>query len=76
MKRCNWRLVCWEFVLILGSIPVFRSAWMILDDIGIMNRPAGILLSFAAGIILCLISLYALNRTGKEKQVDDGGDNR
>jgi hypothetical protein len=68
--------VCWEFVLILGSIPVFRSAWMILDDIGIMNRPAGILLSFAAGIILCLISLYALNRTGKEKQVDDGGDNR
>lgn len=62
--------------MILGSIPVFRSAWMILDDIGIMNRPAGILLSFAAGIILCLISLYALNRTGKEKQVDDGGDNR
>ena len=63
MKRCRWRVVCWETLLIFGSVPVFRSAWMFFDRIEFMNRYAGIFLSFAGGILLCVLSLAALNRT-------------
>jgi len=73
MKNCKWNLALWETVLLLGSIPVFRSVWMFFDSIEVMNRPAGILMSFAAGIILCTAALFGLNKTEK-KQAADGCD--
>jgi len=57
-------------VLILGSIPVFRSVWMLCDGIEFMNRSAGIVLSFMAGIVLCVMSLIGLNRPDKELNLD------
>jgi hypothetical protein len=75
MKQCNWHATFWEAILILGSIPVFRSVWMLFDSIEFMNRHAGILLSFAGGILLCVISLLALNRTDKKTQANACGDN-
>jgi len=66
MKQCNWRIACWETVLLLGSIPVFRSVWTLFDSIEFMNRHAGILLSLAIGLVLCVVSLLALNRADKK----------
>jgi uncharacterized membrane protein required for colicin V production len=48
---------------------------MIFDTIEIMNRLVGILLAFAVGIVLCVISLYALNRTDKKTQDNACADN-
>lgn len=62
MKQKLLYLILWEIVLIIGSIPLFRSLWMLFDRIDFMNQYAGILLSFAVGIIICIISLIALNR--------------
>lgn len=74
MKRCNWHVSFWETILILGSIPVFRSVWMLFDSIEFMNRHVGILLSLAGGILLCVISLFALNRTDKKTRANACGD--
>ncbi len=62
MKRSTGYLAFWEMVLILGSIPVFRRVWILLDCIEFMNRSAGLLLSFVSGIVLCVMALVALNR--------------
>jgi uncharacterized membrane protein required for colicin V production len=70
MKRSKWHLVLWEIILIVGSIPLFRSVWMVFDRIEFMNQRAGILLSFAGGIALCIIALLALNNVDKEEQTD------
>ena len=75
MKPGKWRLVLWEIVLIVGSIPVFRSVWMLFDSIEFMNQSAGILLSFAGGIALCVMALLALNQVDKEEQTDSRHDN-
>lgn len=48
---------------------------MIFDTIEIMNRLVGILLSLAVGIVLCVISLYALNGSGMKPQDTARGDN-
>ena len=70
MKRGRWNLILWEIILIVGSIPVFRSIWMVFDSIEFMNRCLGILLSFAGGMTLCVMALLALNKTDKEEKTD------
>ncbi|PKN68868.1 MAG: hypothetical protein CVU43_19770 [Chloroflexi bacterium HGW-Chloroflexi-5] len=75
MKHGKGYLVLFEMILIVGSIPVFRSVWMVFDSIEFMNHPAGILLSFAAGIFLCVMALIALNKVDKEKQTGSYRDN-
>ena len=70
MRRCNWRVAFWEIILILCSIPVFRSVWMLFDRIEFMNRDVGILLSFAGGFLLCVISLLALHQAAGRCEVD------
>ncbi len=65
MKHNRIHIVFWELVLLVGSIPVFRSVWIIFDDIEFMNRIEGIALSLAAGIVLCIIAMLALNKTDK-----------
>jgi hypothetical protein len=70
MKPGKWHLVLLEIILIVGSIPVFRSVWMVFDSIEFMNQRTGILLSFAGGIALCVMALLALNKVDKEEQTD------
>jgi hypothetical protein len=52
-------------VLLVGSIPIFRGVWMIFDWLDFMNGVTGIVLSLAAGIVLCIIALLALNKPDK-----------
>jgi len=65
MKQKKSYIVFWELVLLFGSIPVFRGVWMIFDDFDFMNSIEGIALSLAAGIVLFIIALLALNKTDK-----------
>lgn len=66
MKQKLFYIVLWEIVLIIGSVPLFRSLWMLFDRIDFMNQYAGIILSFAAGITICIVSLIALNNVTKK----------
>ena len=59
-------LVFWEMVLILASILMFRSAWLLLDGIEWMSRPAGIWASLAFGVIVGTVALAAINRASSE----------
>jgi hypothetical protein len=65
MKKKLFFIILWEIVLIIGSVPLFRSLWMLFDRISFMNQNAGIILSFAGGIIMCIVSLFVLNSITK-----------
>jgi len=65
MKQDRSHIVFWEMVLLVGSIPIFRGVWMIFDWLDFMNGITGIVLSLAAGIVLCIIALLALNKHDK-----------
>jgi hypothetical protein len=53
----SWHVV-WELMLILGSVLIFRSAWLLLD-INLGNRALELLL--VLGIVLVIPALYVLN---------------
>ena len=59
-------LVFWEMVLILASILMFRSVWLLLDGIEWMGRPAGLGVSLAVGVIVGIVALAAVNRASPE----------
>lgn len=68
MNHNRSHIVFSEMVLLIGSIPVFRGVWIILDWLDFMNSIEGIALSSAAGIVLCIIALLALNKTDKKTE--------
>ncbi len=59
-------LVFWEMVLILASILMFRSAWLLLDGIEWMSRPAGLGVSLVVGVIVGTVALAAMNRASSK----------
>lgn len=73
MKRSSntWFMVFWEIVLILGSIPLFRSVWTFCDRSDFLNGNSGLLISLAVGFVVCVVALLALNGKGKEQDSAD-----
>lgn len=65
MKNKSY-LVFWEMVLILASILMFRSVWLLLDGIEWMTRPAGLWASLAVGVIVGAVALAALSRASSK----------
>jgi hypothetical protein len=65
MKRKLLFMAFWEIVLIIGSVPLFRSLCMFFDRVDFMNRDIGILLSFVGSIIICIVALVALTKITK-----------
>ncbi|KAF0126106.1 MAG: hypothetical protein FD189_1486 [Elusimicrobia bacterium] len=55
------KLVMWEILLILASVLMFRSFWVFLDGFDWMNSTAGLLVSFAAGMLLAGRALAGIN---------------
>jgi len=49
-------------VLILASVAVFRSVWLLLDTIEWLSRPAGLWASLAVGMIAATVALAVVNR--------------
>jgi len=66
MKQNRPYLVFLELVLILASILMFRSVWLLLDGIEWMCHPAGLWVSLAVGVIVGTVVLVAVNRTSPE----------
>ena len=66
MKRNKSYLVFLELVLILASILMFRSVWLLLDGIEWMSHPAGLGVSLAVGVIVGIVALAAVNRASPE----------
>jgi len=62
------KIAIYEFLLVLASVLLFRSLWMIADSISWMNRDVGILGSLIVGIGITLISLIRLNTIIDEKR--------
>ena len=62
------RIAIYEFLLVLASVLIFRSLWMISDRISWMNQDVGILGSLIVGIVVTLISLLRLNGILDEKR--------
>lgn len=63
-----YKIIFHELLLILTSVLIFRSLWMIFDRISWMNQDIGIIGSLIVGIIITLLSLMILNKILDEKK--------
>jgi len=66
MKNKSY-LVFWEMVLILASVLVFRSVWLLLDRIEWMSRPAGLWTSLTVGVTVVAVALATMNRDSNDE---------
>lgn len=57
------KLVFWEIVLILASVPLFRSLWLLMDGVAWLNGRPGLYISFAAGLALASLAIFRINET-------------
>ena len=55
-----WEHVAWELVLVLSSVFVFRSLWMLMDRVDVLNRSITLVLMLGIGIALTIPSIYKL----------------
>lgn len=61
MKRSNY-LTIWELVLLLASILVFRSGWLLLDQIAFASSTSALVLLLVIGFVVSIIALKAINK--------------
>ncbi len=62
----NKMLVLWEMVLIIASVLIFRSLWLLLDQIPIMNETRMLWLTLFLGGIITALALNWIAKQGKE----------
>jgi hypothetical protein len=65
MKK--YKIAFWEFVLILGSVLIFRSMWIFLDLL-IGTDVLRLWLSLLIGVAIALMSLILLNKDTKKDE--------
>lgn len=52
-----------EVILLLASVLVFRSLWLLLDQYVLpLDNGTGLWFQFGAGLVAAIISLYYLSR--------------
>ena len=54
-------LIGWELLLLFASILVFRSAWLLLDEMKWARETPGLLALLLPGVVLCLVALRAIH---------------
>lgn len=59
MKNRN-ALIGWELVLLFASVLVFRSAWLLLDEMKWARTPVGLWALLVPGVALSLLALRAI----------------
>lgn len=47
-----------ELLVLVGSVPIFRSFWYALDTVSFFNEPLGLIASFVMGLIVCVLAFY------------------
>jgi hypothetical protein len=61
MKKSTY-LTIWELVLLLASILVFRSGWLLLDQFVWFGSVTGLAILLAIGFVVCIIALRSINK--------------
>ena len=52
--------VFWELTLLIGSVFVFRSLWIIMDRIEFFNTKSNLWIFFVIGIAMTAIGFYKI----------------
>ena len=60
MKNPN-SLIGWELLLLFASILVFRSVWLLLDQMKWAREAPGLLALLLPGAVLCVFALRAIH---------------
>ncbi len=60
MKNRN-SLIGWELLLLFASILVFRSVWLLLDEIKWARETTGLFALLLPGVVLCLVALRGIH---------------
>jgi len=56
------KMIIFEIILLIASVLIFRSLWILMDQVAWLSSPAGLLISMALGVIIMAWSLIYLNR--------------
>lgn len=64
MKNLN-SLIGWELLLLFASVLVFRSAWLLLDEMKWARETTGLWALLLPGVALCLLALRAIHTDKK-----------
>lgn len=54
-------LIGWELLLLFASVLVFRSVWLLLDDLKWARETTGLLTLLLPGVVLCIFALRAIH---------------
>ncbi|MBM3231960.1 hypothetical protein FJZ21_01100 [Candidatus Pacearchaeota archaeon] len=57
--------VFWELMLIIGSVFVFRSLWILMDRIDLFNSGKSLIIFFFVGVVLTGIGFYKIVHSDK-----------
>lgn len=60
MKNRN-ALIGWELLLLFASVLVFRSVWLLLDEMNWARETNGLLALLLPGVVLCIVALRAIH---------------
>jgi hypothetical protein len=60
MKNRN-SLIGWELLLLFASVLVFRSVWLLLDEMNWARGTNGLLALLFPGVVLCIVALRAIH---------------
>jgi hypothetical protein len=62
----NKKLVFSEMALIIASVLIFRSLWMLLDKISFTHETPALWLSLFLGVIITVLTLSWITQQGKK----------
>lgn len=54
-------LIRWELLLLFASVLVFRSVWLLLDEMKWARETPGLLALLLPGVVLCVIALRSIH---------------
>jgi hypothetical protein len=57
--------VIWEIILVLASVMVFRSLWMLMDRVAWMSGTGALIIMVLAGLVLAVAAIYKLTHDKK-----------
>lgn len=66
MPFMNKKVIIAETLLILASVLIFRSLWLLLDGISIMHGNSALWVSLVAGLAVAIPSIRYIIRNGRK----------
>ncbi|OGJ12527.1 hypothetical protein A3K62_01365 [Candidatus Pacearchaeota archaeon RBG_16_35_8] len=55
--------VFWETILILSSVLVFRSMWLLMDEVSLFYKVSVLATTLIIGLVVCGIAYYRMAHT-------------